>query len=158
MEAVLGDESGHSHGDDDSDDASSEPQRWQLLLLEDCDELIRTDAKSTSGQSLSRLLNLTDGLLGQGYRIIVAITTYEDLSRLHPATVRPGRCLAQIEVGPLTRAESIAWLSAAGNCNGNGDLRDRIGPAGATLAELYALQDGDPAYAPDTTVPTGMYL
>ena len=40
--------------------------RWRLLLLEDCDELIRGEAKHTAGQALSRLLNLTDGLLGPG--------------------------------------------------------------------------------------------
>ena len=41
--------------------------RWRLLILEDCDELIRGDAKSGTGQSLARLLNLTDGILGQEY-------------------------------------------------------------------------------------------
>jgi hypothetical protein len=44
--------------------------------------------------------------------VLVAITTNEDLARLHPAAVRPGRCLAQIEVGRLPRAEAIAWLGA----------------------------------------------
>jgi hypothetical protein len=121
---------------------------WRVLLLEDCDELIRSEAKSATGQSLSRLLNLTDGLLGQGRKIIVAITTNEDLARLHPATVRPGRCLAQIEVGPLTRNEATAWLGRS----------DRIPANGATLAELYALRDGDPTYAPQAPVSSGMYL
>jgi hypothetical protein len=48
---------------------------WRLLLLEDCDELIRAEAKQSTGQALSRLLNLTDGLLGQGRRVLVAVTT-----------------------------------------------------------------------------------
>jgi hypothetical protein len=68
-------------GADDDDEGAS---CWRLLLLEDCDELIRSDAKSGTGQSLSRLLNLTDGLLGQGLEIIVAITTNEPMARLHP--------------------------------------------------------------------------
>ncbi|GAA3240324.1 hypothetical protein GCM10020256_62260 [Streptomyces thermocoprophilus] len=84
--------------------------RWRLLLLEDCDELIRGEAKHTAGQALSRLLNLTDGLLGQGRNVLVGVTTNEDLERLHPAVVRPGRCLARIEVGRLTREEAVAWL------------------------------------------------
>lgn len=78
---------------------------------------------------MARLLNLTDGLLGQGLRAMVCITTNEELSRLHPAVVRPGRCLAEIEIGPLTRAEALAWLGAPA----------RIKEEGATLAELYAL-------------------
>src|SRR5262249_22165954 len=81
---------GRAEEDDD------EPRRWRLLLLEDCDELIRGEAKRSTGQSLSRLLNLTDGLLGQGRDVLVAITTNEDVARLHPAVVRPGRCLARI--------------------------------------------------------------
>uniref|UniRef100_UPI00066D8A33 DUF5925 domain-containing protein n=1 Tax=Streptomyces sp. SBT349 TaxID=1580539 RepID=UPI00066D8A33 len=87
-------------------------EQWRLLLLEDCDELIRGGAKNAAGQALSRLLNLTDGLLGQGRKVLVGVTTNEDLERLHPAVVRPGRCLARIEVGPLTRAESVAWLGS----------------------------------------------
>ncbi|SCE62146.1 ATPase family associated with various cellular activities (AAA) [Streptomyces sp. Termitarium-T10T-6] len=92
------------------EDDGTEKGRWRLLLLEDCDELIRGEAKHTAGQALSRLLNLTDGLLGQGRNVLVGVTTNEDLERLHPAVVRPGRCLARIEVGPLTRQESVAWL------------------------------------------------
>lgn len=106
--------------------------RWRLLLLEDCDELIRGEAKHTAGQALSRLLNLTDGLLGQGRNVLVGVTTNEDLERLHPAVVRPGRCLARIEVGPLTRPEAVSWLGTD----------EGVGREGATLAELYALRRG----------------
>jgi len=105
-------------------------RRWRLLILEDCDELIRAEAKQATGQALSRLLNLTDGLLGQGLDVLVAITTNEELSRLHPAVVRPGRCLAEIEIGRLPRAEAVAWLGATAG----------IGPDGATLAELFQLR------------------
>ncbi|MEC4020759.1 DUF5925 domain-containing protein [Streptomyces sp. H27-D2] len=106
--------------------------RWRLLLLEDCDELIRGEAKHTAGQALSRLLNLTDGLLGQGRNVLVGVTTNEDLERLHPAVVRPGRCLARIEIGSLTRAESVDWLGT----------EEGVGRDGATLAELFALRRG----------------
>ena len=87
--------------------------RWRLLMLEDCDELISGEAKASAGQSLSRLLNLTDGLLGQGRNALIAITTNEDLASLHPAVVRPGRCLASIEVGRLPYAEAVAWLGTS---------------------------------------------
>lgn len=127
------------------EDEPGEPS-WRLLVLEDCDELIRGEAKQSAGQALSRLLNLTDGILGQGRNVLIAITTNEDLYRLHPAVVRPGRCLAQVEVGPLTADEATAWLG-----------RDS-GPA--TLAELYAERDGNPPTraAPQPAAPTGQYL
>jgi hypothetical protein len=81
-----------------------------MLVLEDCDELIRAESKERAGQALSRLLNLTDGMLGQGLDVMVCLTTNEDLARLHPAVVRPGRCLAEIEVGALDPDEASAWL------------------------------------------------
>ncbi|MFD3516546.1 DUF5925 domain-containing protein [Streptomyces sp. NPDC058657] len=114
------------------DEGPAGKSRWRLLLLEDCDELIRGEAKHTAGQALSRLLNLTDGLLGQGRNVLVGVTTNEDLERLHPAVVRPGRCLARIEVGGLTRRESVDWLGT----------EEGIGREGATLAELFALRRG----------------
>jgi hypothetical protein len=124
-------------------------KRWRLLVLEDCDELIRGEAKAASGQSLARLLNLTDGLLGQGRDVLVAITTNEALDRLHPAVVRPGRCLAQVEVGPLPRAEAVAWL---------GDSGARVGSHEATLAELFALRDGTERITRTETVELAGYL
>lgn len=76
------------------------------------------------------MTNLTDGLLGQGLNLIVAITTNERLSRLHPAIIRPGRCIAQIEVGRLSPGEARAWLGRAAPIDADG----------ATLAELFAMR------------------
>jgi Domain of unknown function (DUF5925)/ATPase family associated with various cellular activities (AAA) len=128
-------------GEDDDD------RCWRLLVVEDCDELISGDAKAAAGQALSRLLNLTDGLLGQGRDVLVAITTNEPLTALHPAVVRPGRCLAQIEIGRMSPAEAAAWLG-----------RTEGVEHGATLAELYALRDGRAGAAQPSTGETGFYL
>lgn len=132
-------------------------RRWRLLVLEDCDELIRGTAKESTGQGLSRLLNLTDGMLGQGRDVLVAITTNEQLSRLHPAVVRPGRCLAQVEVGRLAPAEAAAWLAR--------ELGDRphppMGPDGMTLAELIEARDNHARIEAEPTGPapgSGTYL
>ena len=147
MEVAMGVEY-HGHGDEDEN-----KRRWRLLLLEDCDELIRGEAKATSGQALSRLLNLTDGLLGQGRDVLVAITTNENLASLHPAVIRPGRCLAQIEVGPLPRPEALAWMEH----EGADAAKLSAGPA--TLAELIAARDGnEPVAASGEETGTGLYL
>ncbi|MGW0804626.1 DUF5925 domain-containing protein [Nonomuraea sp. NPDC002799] len=129
-------------------DTDEDAQRWRLLVLEDCDELISAGAKAQAGQGLSRLLNLTDGLLGQGRDVLVAITTNEDLTRLHPAVVRPGRCLAQIEVGPLSKDEAVTWLGSP----------QGVGPSGATLAQLYALRSGREITPVTGDESTGLYL
>ena len=145
IEVALGPQRQH-HGP--PEDAAEE--QWRLLLLEDCDELIRGGAKRAAGQALSRLLNLTDGLLGQGRKVLVAVTTNEDLERLHPAVVRPGRCLSRVEVGPLTGSEAAHWLA---------DTAVTAPAEGATLAELYALRAGPGILLPAPAAPRdGLYL
>jgi len=121
--------------DEDADhDRAGRRKRWRLLVLEDCDELIHAGAKRSAGQALSRLLNLTDGVVGQGLDVLVCLTTTEDIHRLHPAVTRPGRCLAQLHVDRLPRAEALAWLGRSEAPPAG------LGPDGATLAELFALR------------------
>ena len=131
------------------DEEQETARRSRLLVLEDCDELIAASAKERSGQGLARLLNLTDGLLGQGLSLLVAITTNEALSSLHPAVVRAGRCIAQIEVANLSESEARAWLGSA--------LPER--PEGYSLADLVALREGsEPVRATSSPAPIGQYL
>ena len=105
---------------------------WRLIVLEDAGELLSADARALTGQAVSRLLNVTDGLLGEGLRALVLVTTNEPLRRLHEAVARPGRCWAQIEFRALAAADADAWLHARG--------RPAAGRE-ATLAELYAHAD-----------------
>jgi|SRR5580658_5868221 hypothetical protein len=92
------------------------------------------DAKSVVGQGLSRLLGLADGLLGQGLRVLVLITTNEDLGRFHPALMRPGRCLSEIEFTRFGADEASLWLRAAGS---------KGTETSKTLSELYAMLNGE---------------
>ena len=124
MQAALGDE--------DDQDAS----RWRLLLLEDRDELIASDAKRASGQALSRLLNLTDGLLGQGRNVLVAITTNEDIRSLHPAVIRPGRCLAQIRGGAASSGGGSRLAGRRGRACVRAHARRPLCPADHRSADL----------------------
>ncbi len=115
--------------------ASSGAGPWQLLILEDTGELLSSDAKVRTGQALSRLLNLVDGLIGQGLQVLVLITTNEPLRTLHPAVARPGRCAAEVEFTSLSRAESSSWLAKQGReQSANGKVM--------TIAELYGTLEG----------------
>lgn len=111
-----------------------EDRKWKLLVLEDTGELLAADAKNRTGQGLSRLLNTVDGLIGQGLRILVLVTTNEELKRLHPAVQRPGRCAMQLTFDRFDAKEAQAWLQA-------NDVEDGHA-AGLSLAELYAVVDG----------------
>jgi hypothetical protein len=126
--------------DDDED-------RWRLLILEDAGELIAADARAVTGQALSRLLNVADGLLGQGTRTLLLITTNEPVRRLHPAARRPGRCLADIEFTPLSTDEANLWLAARGH--------DRRVERPTALAELFGHAEAGPAEAAGTGIAFG---
>lgn len=110
-----------------------EDEQWRLLILEDAGEMLTLDAKERVGQGLSRLLNVTDGLIGQGTRVLILVTTNEQLGRLHPAIVRAGRCASHISFGPLTATEAEAWLERRG-------VRRPIGST--TIADLYGIVEG----------------
>jgi hypothetical protein len=93
-------------------DSAKDPNttRWRLLIAEDSDEFLRVSARREAGAALGRLLNLADGILGQGSNMLILLTTNERLDRLHPAVVRPGRCLAQVEFTRFPPAEANRWL------------------------------------------------
>jgi Domain of unknown function (DUF5925)/ATPase family associated with various cellular activities (AAA) len=110
---------------------SGADEHWRLVIAEDCDEYLSADAKERAGASLGRLLNLCDGILGHGLRVLVLLTTNEDVGRLHPAITRPGRCLSSIEFEPLRPAEARTWLGAG----------VAAPEAPMTLAQLFALKE-----------------
>jgi ATPase family associated with various cellular activities (AAA) len=118
--------------------------RWRLIVMEDTGELVQPDAKTVAGQALSRLLNLVDGMLGEGLRLLVLITTNEVTRVWHPATHRPGRCAASVEFAALSADEARGWLSARG--------KPMALEVGATIAELYAVLAGVPGFAPTKQV------
>ncbi|MGH9181179.1 MAG: DUF5925 domain-containing protein, partial [Acidimicrobiales bacterium] len=127
----------------------AEPEAlWRLIVAEDCDEYLRASARRDAGAALGRLLNLTDGLLGQGMCALVLLTTNEEVSRLHPALTRPGRCLARVEFNPFEESEARGWL-------------DGVHVEGSrTLAELLELRGDLGRIGTHTETPTfvGQYL
>ena len=127
---VLLDMEGEGKGPGEAASGDGTEPKWRLFIAEDADEYLTIDAKSRSGQAMSRLLNIVDGIVGQGLRILFFLTTNEPIEKLHPAISRAGRCLANIEVGPLSRDESNAWLETH---ELHGFVRSET-----TLADLYA--------------------
>jgi hypothetical protein len=124
--------------DEDGENGGEDSRQWRLLVLEDTGELLTADARSVIGQGLSRFLNVVDGLIGQGLRVLVLVTTNEEIRKLHPAVARPGRCAANIEFLRLDAPAASAWLQRHGLAAG--------GRGSRTLASLYAELEGrDPA-------------
>lgn len=112
-------------------EAGQRDPKWRMLVIEDAGELLAMDAKHNDAHGFARLLNLTDGLIGQGLRVLVLLTTNEDITRFHPAISRAGRCAANIAFAPFHRKEAARWLRDRG-------VEDDAGVGETTLADLYA--------------------
>lgn len=117
--------------------------KWRLLVLEDTGEMMSADARERSGQGLGRLLNVVDGLIGQGLKVLVLVTTNEKITRLHPAVARPGRCAARVYFDAIPEDEAREWL-ARYDVPVPDDLDGRV-----TIADLFALRAGHDPAAPE---------
>lgn len=102
-----------------------------VILCEDAEEFLKTDAKHDVGQALSRLLNLGDGMLGQGMDLLLLFTTNTKGVELNPAIIRDGRCFFNEELREFRSDEATGWL------NGNGVSDHQV--RSYTLGEMYAL-------------------
>ena len=111
-------------------DRPSVEAKWKLIVAEDADAYLRSTARSDAGAALGRLLNTTDGLLGQSAKALILLSTNEELTRLHPALIRPGRCLSRLEFVRFSREEAMDWLP----------VRELSPVDGATLAELFQVE------------------
>jgi hypothetical protein len=118
-------------GEDEEDESR---RAWRVLVLEDTGELLSAQARAAVGQGLSRFLNVVDGLIGQGLRVLVLVTTNEEIQTFHPAVARPGRAAANIEFVALSDAEARSWLEDRGI--------DDPPSTPATIASLYAQAEG----------------
>jgi hypothetical protein len=136
----------HDYDESDPADEDEEPKHpWRLLILEDSGEFLTMDAKERTGQALSRFLNVVDGLIGQGLRLLVLVTSNEALGKLHPAVSRPGRCLQKLRFQAFPAVEANAWLARHG-------APPPVVEASRTLAELYAWLHGEEAGEPRPAV------
>jgi hypothetical protein len=113
-------------------------EMWRLIVIEDAGELLGQDARMQVGQGLSRLLNVCDGLIGQGLRILVLITTNEDIGQMHEAVKRTGRCLSDIPFEALDPDEVAEWARVRGlPAVGRRTLSDLYAAPGAQVSERH---------------------
>jgi hypothetical protein len=125
--------------------------RWNLVVCEDADDFISRDNRRVAGSGVGRLLNLADGLLGQGLKTAVLLTSNATIAELDPALSRPGRCVAHIDFKKFDAVAAREWLR---------DPRALVPPEGLTLAELYE-RSGEIRKlqsASDERLMTGAYL
>jgi ATP-dependent 26S proteasome regulatory subunit len=119
-------------------------QRPALIVAEDCNDQLTGTTGGTS-PTLGRLLNVADGIFGQSTSVIILMTTNAEMTRLHPAITRPGRCLAAVEFERHSPSEAAGLLG-------------RHPPGPLTLAEVLAERGDLPAASRAPSHGSGGYL
>jgi hypothetical protein len=88
----------------------SHPNEVKVIIMEDAEKIL-FQRRSDNNESVSALLNIADGLMGQMLRVHVLCTLNHGMDQLDPAILRPGRLRSYRYVGLLSR-ESAGKLAA----------------------------------------------
>lgn len=108
-----------------------ESQRLRLIIVEDKADMFSMTGHCRENPAFSTLLNIADGLIGQGLPIVFLFTANEKVVDFDPAIKRSGRCLSQTEFDKLSMKKSNEWLKKYG-------VEAKVEKA-TTIADLYAL-------------------
>lgn len=103
-------------------------EHLRLVIIEDGAQYFGSGCRDQAG--FARLLNVADGIVGQGLRTIFLITANENVGEMDPAIVRPGRCVQVLNFQKFDDVRARIWARERGFKWEAG--RD------ATLAELFA--------------------
>jgi len=103
-----------------------------ILLIEDAEELL-TKRDATGSNAVSNLLNLSDGLLSDGFHIQIICTFNADLARIDKALLRKGRLIASYGFAALAQPKAQALASSLGQ---TAPVTEAM-----TLADIYNRED-----------------
>ena len=81
-----------------------------VIVLEDCEELLKPRSEMKSNDGISTLLNLGDGLLGDALKLKIICTFNTALVNIDQALLRKGRLAHRYEFGALSVEKSNALL------------------------------------------------
>jgi len=117
-----------------------------LFIFEDSAESLLESTRNVAETRISKLLNMTDGLLSQGRQDIFLVTFNEQVTKIDSAATRPGRCQSLIKFREFNENEAIAWLKERKQDPKKLiDQKSMLGGKEAwSLADLYNLLNGFP--------------
>jgi hypothetical protein len=112
-----------------------------ILLIEDAEELL-TKRDATGSNAVSNLLNLSDGLLSDGFHIQIICTFNADLARIDKALLRKGRLIASYAFEALAQPKAQALATSLGQA---APVTEAM-----TLADIYNREDATFVSEPKT--------
>lgn len=104
-----------------------------IFIIEDAEELIKS-REGNGGSSISMLLNLTDGMLGESIGVQVICTFNTHMNNIDKALLRKGRLIASYEFKELLVNKSKILLESLG-------AKNYIADGNMTLADIYNVKE-----------------
>jgi ATP-dependent 26S proteasome regulatory subunit len=99
------------------------------FILEDCEKILLDREKFGVSDSISSILNMSDGILSDVYACKFICTFNCDINSIDQAALRKGRCVAQYHFTKLSVDKTNALLKELGY--------DVTVDTGMTLADIY---------------------
>jgi SpoVK/Ycf46/Vps4 family AAA+-type ATPase len=81
-----------------------------ILIIEDAENILKS-RKSGGNQTVANLLNLSDGLLGDGLKLQIVCTFNAPITDIDEALLREGRLIAEYKFDKLTKEKSQNLIS-----------------------------------------------
>ena len=135
----LASNANHEYDDEGVPKDEDEKAKRTLFIMEDTADLIIQESRQYHFDKIGKLLNITDGLFGQGREDIFLFTFNEKVDKIDPAFLRSGRCIMHHEFGTFNMVEAEAWLAAHGKKFHKDEFDACMKHGEMTLAEMYAI-------------------
>lgn len=101
------------------------------LIVEDAD-LFLAPREDGDNDMMSKFLNVSDGLIKITNKKMIFTTNINQVSKIDPALLRPGRCFGAVEFRELTSSEAAQAAAAAGL-----DDKDWLSQDRWSLAQIF---------------------
>ena len=107
-------------------------QKDSIIIVEDCEQLLRERGANTFNNGISSILNMTDGIYSDIINLKIIATFNAKLNDIDPALLRKGRLIAKYEFNPLSVEKTNKLLKKLGHPESN---------KGMTLADIFNYED-----------------
>lgn len=104
-----------------------------IIVLEDCEDAIRSRKVAGNGAAVSLLLNMSDGLMSDDLCMKFICTFNEDIKNIDEALTRKGRLVSKYEFNALDLKKTNALLAKVYEDNNEIPVSDKP----LTLADIY---------------------
>lgn len=120
-----------------------------VLVIEDAEDILRSREGNGQATAVSNLLNITDGILGEAYNVLIVCTFNSEESFIDKALLRKGRLKLKYEFKrlPYEKAEKLAV-----KIHGEDVVLD-YRKEGYTVSDIYNL-DYEPIKQPEKPKPS----